>query len=342
MKAAFVTGPNTLEIREVPDPVPGDRDIVVKMRACGICGSDTSYYVMGALPGYPAMPGGLPIGHEPTGVVSAVGKDVTGLAEGDAVFINPMAAPSGVIGNGGRLGALAEYLLVEDCEVGVSVKKIRDDIPFEVTALNEPMAVALHAVNRGEPLPTDKVVIFGAGPIGLGALIWLKLRGVDHVVVADVQQDRLDLAKRMGADAVLDSSGSPEEVTAQLMELHGSAANGIGLPRAGTDLYIDVAGAQASFDAIVASAKTRARVSTAGVYKHALSLDMSMALMAELDLRWAMGYPTEIFDVTDQLAEHWEQFAPMISHRIPFADLQKGFDLLTTPSGAVKVSILFD
>ena len=80
-----------------------------------------------------------------------------------------MAAPTGIIGNGGATGALADYLLIEDAVRGKSLEVVPDHIPFEVAALNEPMAVARHAVNRVAPQPSDKVVVFGAGPIGLGA-----------------------------------------------------------------------------------------------------------------------------------------------------------------------------
>ena len=96
---------------------------------------------------------------------------MTGLSVGDHVVINPMAAPSGIIGNGGASGALADYLLIEYAVRGTSLEVIPDYIPWEVAALNEPMAVARHGANRCRPKPTDKVVVFGAGPIGLGAVL---------------------------------------------------------------------------------------------------------------------------------------------------------------------------
>ncbi|KOU67022.1 theronine dehydrogenase, partial [Streptomyces sp. MMG1533] len=107
-----------------------------------------------------------------------------------------------------------EYLLIENAEVGKSVAVFPDHVPFAVAALNEPMAVARHCVNRSEAKPTDKVVVFGAGPIGLGATIWLKLRGVEHVVVADVIPERLETALAVGADAVINSA--TENVTERL------------------------------------------------------------------------------------------------------------------------------
>ena len=131
---------------------------------------------------------------------------VTGIAVGDHVVVNPMAAPSGIIGNGGATGALADYLLIENAVRGTSLEVVPDHIPFEVAALNEPMAVARHGVNRCQPKPSDKVVVFGAGPIGLGATIAFKSLGVSHVVVADLIPARLEKALQVGADAVINSA----------------------------------------------------------------------------------------------------------------------------------------
>ena len=201
------------------------------------------------------------------------------------------------------------------------------------------MAVALHSVNRSEARPTDKVVVFGAGPIGLGATIWLKLRGVQHVVVADVIASRLETALAVGADAVIDSSH--EDITARLTELHGQGANALGQPRPGTDIYIDAAGAPAVLNTTLASAKWHAKLVMVAVQKKS-EIDLSAMLRSELTLIASMGYPTEIFEVTPQLAEHSDRFARLISHRVPFSNVADAYDLATTPGAAEKVIVTFD
>src|SRR6266511_3369137 len=242
MKSVQTGNQNKVDVVDIERPVPGPKDALVRIRACGICGTDVSFLHMG---GIPFGPGGsmisLPLGHEPAGEIVELGSEVTGLEVGDRVVVNPQAAPSGIIGCGGKLGGMRQYLLVEDAVVGESVAVFPDTVPFDVAALNEPMAVARHCVNRSEAKPTDKVVVFGAGPIGLGATIWLKLRGVEHVTVADVIPERLETALAVGADAVINSA--TEDVTARLTELHGPAANALGQPPAGTDIYLDAAGA---------------------------------------------------------------------------------------------------
>jgi (R,R)-butanediol dehydrogenase / meso-butanediol dehydrogenase / diacetyl reductase len=230
MKSVQTAAPGTIDVVDIERPVPGPRDVLMRVRACGICGTDVSFVHTG---GMPLGPGGgtaaLPLGHEPAGEVLEVGADVTGLAVDDHhVVVNPQAAPSGIIGCGGALGGMREYLLIEDALVGNSVAVIPETLPFDIAALNEPMAVARHCVNRSEARTTDKVVVFGAGPIGLGATIWLKLRGVEHVAVADVIPARLDTALAVAADAVIDSTR--EDVAARLAELHGEGVNSLGQP----------------------------------------------------------------------------------------------------------------
>ncbi|WP_327320545.1 zinc-dependent alcohol dehydrogenase [Streptomyces sp. NBC_01235] len=344
MKSVLTRAENEIEVVEVERPVAGPRDAVGRVRACGICGTDTFFVHMGGTP-YSAdgsvVP--LPLGHEPAGEVVEVvevGAEVSDLKVGDRVVVNPQGAPSGIIGCGGELGGMNEYLLIEDAELGRSVAVFPDSLPFDVAALNEPMAVARHCVNRSGAGPRDKVVVFGAGPIGLGATIWLKLRGVEHVVVADVLPERLRLALAVGADAVIDSA--TEDITARLVELHGPGANALGQTRAGTDIYIDAAGVPAVFHTAVDSAKWKAKLVMVAVQKPSDTIDLGGMLRSELTLIASQGYPTEIFEVTAEIAEHQERFARLISHRVPFSEVARAFELALTPGAAEKVVVTFD
>ncbi|MDT0546043.1 zinc-dependent alcohol dehydrogenase [Streptomyces lonegramiae] len=341
MKSVRTGEQNKIDVVDAERPSPGPKDALVRIRACGICGTDTHFLHLG---GVPFGPGGsmvsLPLGHEPAGEVVEVGAEVRGLKAGDRVVVNPQGAPSGIIGCGGALGGMSEYLLIEDAVVGRSVTVFPDTVPFDVAALNEPMAVARHCVNRSEAKPADKVVVFGAGPIGLGATIWLKLRGVEHVVVADVIPERLRTALAVGADAVIDSAA--EDVTARLTELHGPAANALGQPRAGTDIYIDAAGVPAVFNTTVESAKWGAKLVMVAVQKKSDAIDLGGMLRSELTLVASQGYPTEIFEVTPELVEHQELFARLISHRVPFSEVGRAYELAMTPGAAEKVVVTFE
>jgi threonine dehydrogenase-like Zn-dependent dehydrogenase len=336
MKSVLVTGVGTTAVVDVPTPVIGPTDVLVRIRACGICGSDVFYISIG---GIPPRQGETPLGHEPAGEVVEIGADVTGLSIGDHVVINPIASRKGMIGSGGPGGALSEFLLIPDAVVGTSLAVVPDHIPFAVAALNEPMAVARHAVNRTEPKPGVKVVIFGAGPIGLGAAISYKRSGASHVVVVDVIPSRLEKALAIGADAVINSAS--EDVLERLTELHGPGATAMGAPRAGTDIYLDAAGVGVVVETALKAAKHRATVGIVAVHKKPFEINFGDILASEITIVMSMGYPTEIFEVTTDIVAEWQKYALIISDEFDFADVQQALTLASTPGAADKVVVTF-
>lgn len=335
MQAVYVTGPGTVEVREVARPTAGPADVLLKVRACGICGSDAFYTQIG---GIPPRQGDTPLGHEIAGEVVEVGTQVEGFAVGDHVVVNPMVAPTGLIGSGGSSGGLAEYLLIEQASPGGTIVVVPPHLPWEVAALNEPMAVARHAVNRAEPRPGDRAVVFGAGPIGLGALVDLTLRGLEHVVVVDVQSARLEKALALGADAVINSA--EEDVVARLLELHGDVPLRPGSPRPGTDIYIDAAGAPAVIATVQRAAKRGARMSVVGVHKKPVELDLGALLSTEISIHLSMGYPTEIFEVTQDLVRAADRYGQIVSDVVPFDRVLDALTLAATPGAADKVVVV--
>lgn len=335
MRAAIITGPEKTEILDVPTPVVGPRDVLVRIRACGICGSDSLYISIGGLP---PRQGHMPIGHEPAGEVVEVGGEVRDVAVGDRVVVNPMAVADDIIGNGGSTGALADYLLIRDAVRGVSLEVVPAHVPYEVAALNEPMAVARHAVNQVAPGPSDRVVVFGAGPIGLGVTIALKSLGVRHVVVVDILPERLDKASKVGADAVIDSGR--EDLSARLIELHGPGES-MWPDRAGTDIFVDAAGVPAVVEAALGAAKRGAKLGIVAVHKEPITVDLMNVMSNELTVVGSMGYPTEIFEVTKDIVENWEKYAVIISHTFAFDDLPEALACVATPGAADKVVVTF-
>jgi L-iditol 2-dehydrogenase len=338
MKVAMVTGPGKAEVVEADRPQAGPKDVLVQMRACGICGSDAFYITIG---GVPPRHGHTPLGHEPAGEVVEIGADVSGIAVGDHVVVNPMAAPSGIIGNGGATGALSDYLLIESAVRGTSLDVIPNHIPWEVAALNEPMAVARHGVNRCKPKPSDKVVVFGAGPIGLGATLAFKSAGVSDVVVADLIPGRLDKALQIGADAVINSAD--EDVVQRLIELHGEGESGVPgfLGKAGSDIYLDAAGVPAVINTALAAAKKGATLAVVGVHKEPVPVELVNVMSNEITIVGSMGYPDEIFEVTKDLVANWEKYALIASHTVPFDRAGDALELAGAPGAAEKVVVVF-
>lgn len=337
MKSVYVTGPDTNEWIEIDPPQVGPHDVLLKMKACGICGSDAMYSHVG---GIPPRQGRTPLGHEPAAEVVEVGAQATGVEPGDHVVVDTMSFSDGLLGSGGAQGGLSEYVVVKDFVSGRQLRVIPDDIPWEVAALNEPMAVAHHAVNVSGAKEGDKAVVFGAGPIGLGAAISLKSKGVAHLVMVDIQPARLDVAREIGADAVVNPAH--EDVVARLIELHGEATDGLRHGgHAGTDVYIDAAGVPSVVQTALTAAKHRAVLTIPAVHKKPVEIDFGKVLATEIEIRTAMGYPTEIFEVTDAIIANADLYARIISHTLPFEQALDALELARTPGSADKVVVTF-
>lgn len=334
MRLLTIHGVGDVRLDPYDRPEAGPKDVVVKMKAVGICGSDLSYIKMGGIPN-PRQT--TPLGHEGAGVVLEVGTEVEGIAVGDAVIVNPMMTPSNV-GSGGPEGAFTEELLVREARLGDSILPIPDGIPYEIAAMCEPLAVAMHGVNRAEVKPGDKVVVFGCGPIGLGMILWLIDRGITDVIALDLAEERLERARALGARAALDPSKI--DLRAEIAKLHGEVPsyNRVGV---GTDAFIDAAGAPSILTDVIMMAKFHARLVVTAAYMKPIEFPVGRMLTSEMTITTAVGYPTEMPDVIAAMPRLKDEIASLISHRLPFAQVIEGLALAGRPDSA-KVMIEMD
>lgn len=313
-------------------PEHGPRDVVVRMKACGICGSDLTYIKYGGIPAAGTI---TALGHEGAGELLFVGSEVEGLRAGQPVIINPMNTPS-YIGSGGPEGAFTEELLVREARLGDSILPIPDGISFDVAAMCEPLAVALHGVNRAEVVAGSKLVIFGCGPIGLGMVLWAVDRGCD-VIALDLAEDRLERARALGAQTI---NPAAEDANARIKEIHGTTIV-FGREKSQTDAYIDAAGAPSILSQVVGLAKTHARHVITAAYIHPVELPAGPMLTSEMTITSAVGYPTEFPDVIAAMPRLKDKIASLISHQLPFDQVIEALEIAATPQSA-KVMIRFD
>jgi threonine dehydrogenase-like Zn-dependent dehydrogenase len=334
MHLVQVHAPGDVRLDKVEAPLVGPRDALVRIEACGICGTDLTFIRQGG-----ARQGGtspLPLGHEAAGRIIAVGPEVTDVTVGQHVIINPMGS-SAVIGNGGPEGAFTEELLVRDAALGRSLLEVPTGLSSEFAALAEPLGVAMHGVNRSGAKPGEKVVVFGCGPIGLGAVLWLNHFGVEDVIAVDMFDERLELAMAMGARATINAGR--ENLSERLKELHGTEMV-MGREAAGTHAYIDAAGAPTVVPDVVGMARTHARLVVIAAYRAPVSLDLSAMLLSEMSITTSIGYPDELQRVLETLPDLTEKLELLISHRFPFEKVIEAFD--TAGKGdAAKVMIQF-
>ena len=326
-----IHGVGDVRLDDYVRPEPGPADVVVRMKACGICGSDLSYIKIGGIP----TPGTkTALGHEGAGELMFVGSDVAGVAVGQPVIINPMNTPS-YVGSGGPEGAFTEELLIRGALLGESLLPIPEGIPYDIAAMCEPLSVAMHGVNRAEAKAGSKLVIFGCGPIGLGMVMWAVDRGCD-VIALDLAEERLERARALGAQTI---NPATEDSKARIKEIHGTVTV-FGREKAQTDAYIDAAGAPSILADVVALAKTHARHVITAAYMKPIELPAGPMLTTEMTITTAVGYPTEFPDVIAAMPRLKDKIAALISHTLPFERVLEGLEIAAQPQSA-KVMIEF-
>ncbi|MEM1187152.1 MAG: zinc-binding dehydrogenase [Pseudomonadota bacterium] len=217
MKAAVLRGPNDIVVQDVPVPEIGPADALIKVKFCGICGSDIHSFTTGMF----VEPGQI-MGHEFSGEIAEVGESVVGLSRGDRVTgfsagvcgeceaceRNEPVLCAELFNNStgyGLPGAFAEYVKIENAVLGASVHKLTDAMDSVNGAMIEPVSVGVSAVAQAQVRPGDKVVVLGAGMIGNACLQAAKAAGAAEVIVVEVSDTRLRLARECGADDVFDA-----------------------------------------------------------------------------------------------------------------------------------------
>jgi threonine dehydrogenase-like Zn-dependent dehydrogenase len=330
MQQVNIHGPGKVELDESKEPEPGPRDAVVRVAACGVCGTDVRYVRMGGL----CRP--MPLGHELSGVIESVGVEVSDLSPGTRVVLNPTASGN-MIGNGGSEGGFTQQLLVRNAADGGSLFPIPDDLPMHLAALSEPLGVGMNAVNRADVNPGDKVAVFGAGPIGLSAIATLRDRGVDDVVAIDLSPQRLSLATALGAQATINAGEQSPWV--ELKKLHGEAPL-MGAPMAGTDAYIEASGAGSVITDVLQNAKAESSLTVVALHEQPVHVSFLWVMMKQMTIRGAMEYPADYTDAVELLTR-WD-LSPMITHRFPLERIGEAIEVATDPNAGGKVMIDID
>ncbi len=337
MKALVFDGPGEMPLREHPDPSPAAGEVVVAVRAAGICGSD----VHGFLGATGRRRVGVVMGHEASGDVAEVGSDVTSVRAGDRVILRSILTCSRCErcrrgqsnlcqerqGMGMHFdGTYAERIVVPESLLLV----MPDTLSYEDGALVEPLAVAMHAVNITPFALMDFVVVVGAGPIGLLALLAARLRGAGSIVITDRSPHRLAVARSLGADLTID-------VTAQdPVELVLAATDG-----RGADAVLEAVGIGATAVQSLRVARPGGHVTWIGNSAPTAELPLQELVSRELTLRGSYGFREEFEQAADALVAGTIDVRRIIERVAP---LDEGSDLFQELGAgtldAVKVVLL--
>jgi L-iditol 2-dehydrogenase len=320
MQALVFEGPWEMPLRERAAPEPGEGEVVVAVRASGICGSDVH--------GYAGITGrrtpGVVMGHEAAGVVEAVGPGVDDLSLGDRVALRSIlpcfrcqacrAGRTNVCEHRRGLGMHIDGAYADLVRLpATAVLPLPDAVSFEEAAMIEPLAVAMHAVNLTPVDLFDPVVIIGSGTIGLLTLLAARARGAGHVIMTDRSAHRLDLARTLGADDVLDASaGDP---VAAILERTGGR---------GAPVVFEAVGATATVRQSTAVARRGGHVTWIGNSAPVVELAMQELVSKELTLHGAYGFVDEFERAARALATRRLDVRALIERVAP---LREGPDL---------------
>ena len=317
MKGVVFTGNRQLEVRELPDPEPGPEQVLVRMAVSSICGTDMHFYrkswdeLVEFRKSFNGAPDTIP-GHEPCGVVEAVGANVTSVAAGERVTVYPhvgcgicgyccrgevMFCPARTGYGSVHDGSCAEYLLAP----ARNCMRIPDELGFDrAVVISCAGGTAYQSLQRIDPSGADTVGIFGLGPVGLCATAFAVARGA-RVVGLDLQPERLRLARAMGAERVINVAD--QDAVAEIMDLTGGR---------GLDAAADYSGSPRAQQAMVAAAGKWARLGLVGVGEpFALDAFRGM-IMRQLTLVGSWIY---------NLGQHEEIVAHVLDRDIPLDEL---------------------
>lgn len=314
MKALLLTEYRKLELVEMEAPVCGPDEVLIRVAACGICGSDIHGYDGSSGRRIPP----LVMGHEAAGTIAATGENVTSLSVGDRVTMDSTVycgrcfycrrgdinlcdnrCVLGVsCGDYRRHGAFAEYLAVP----AHIVYRLPDSLPFEHAALIESVSIAVHAVNRTPIRLGDTAVVIGAGMIGLLVIQALRRAGCGSVIAVDLDSSRLDKAKGVGATAAINAAGG--DVARQVQEMTDGR---------GADVACEVVGAAATVRTAVESVRRGGAVTLVGNLTPEVPLPLQLVVTRELTLSGTCGSSGEYPACIDLISRGEIDVRPLIT-----------------------------
>lgn len=334
MKAAVFYGPRDIRVEEVERPKIEAGEILIKVRACGICGSDLHTYKLGIFPelGIPIGNNRLILGHEYSGDVVEIGEGVDGVRIGDRVTAVSM-------------GAMAEYVKTFAFLNG-NLFHLPPKVSYEEAATNEPLATSLHAANLASPVEGETVLIAGAGIIGLGILQVLKARYTNRAIVADISQKRLAMAQQLGADDVIDPSTG--DLSEQVKQLVGTAPMMFspGQTTSALDIAMDCVGSTVGstrtpvIEQLFNIVREGAKVVLVGTHEDKVTLDLNVIMGKGLRVLGSVAYgPDELAESLEMMRSGKVERKHLISHEFSLNEAKQAFETQLMAHKAIKVLI---
>ncbi|AFQ44191.1 NAD(P)-dependent alcohol dehydrogenase [Desulfosporosinus meridiei] len=328
-RAAYMTGLNKMEIREIKVPVPKEKQVLVKLEYVGICGSDVHYLEHGKIGDF-VVNGDFILGHECAGIVESVGPGVENLKVGDRVALEP-----GITCGQCEFCKSGRYNLCPDVEFLATPPyhgclmnyiafpenmafKLPESISTKEGALVEPLAVGMHAAKQGDVKLGDSVVILGSGTIGLVTLLACKAFGATDITVVDVIPKRLEYAKKLGATTVLNAT--EVDVLAEIDKLTN---------KKGVDIVIETAGSAQTIAQTPYLIKNGGRIVLVGMApQDIIEYNIAKVLAKEAEIKSVFRYRNIYPQAINAIAQGIIDISGIITHEFDFEDVAKAFDFV--------------
>jgi len=331
MKALVLKGPERLEIENVAIPKPADGQVLIRVKYCGICGSDLHAYHVG-------KPEGLILGHEFTGEIVDIGPGVTGWNPGQRVAVIPGVlcgtcyscrqglynlCERSMYGGLGLTapGAMAEYI----CVKSDMLRELPENVDFLNGALAEPLAVSLHAIYQGNLQVGEKVLITGAGPIGMLCLKLALIGGASEIWVIESNPRRREMAHKAGASYVL----PPERDSLRMIRRCAEP---------GINLALECAGVPDALNMALKSVRPRGRVVVAGIHQIPVEVEFNRIAVKEIQIRGSFGFIGEMESALNLISKNTGDFETIITDVVSLEEAPAAFhDLFKSRRGLKTV-----
>ena len=325
MKWANLVTPTEIKLEEAEVPEPGPGEMQIKVKVCGVCGSDVhAYYGKHPFVSTPIVPG-----HEFSGVVSKLGDGVEGFEEGDRVTVEPSLTCGECYNCRHGLYNICRELRVLGCQapgafaqyISVPAEKVYslpDNLDFDDGALVEPSAVGVHAVRKSELSLGDRVVVIGDGVIGLAIVQAAKAAGAGEIIVVGHHEGRLEIAEELGADVTFIAGDTVKFI----MDNYGPD---------GIDIVYEAVGVGTTINQAIDIVRKGAKIIVVGVFGKHPETKVGLIQDKEIDMRGALMYVQEDYPRTIDLISKGEiDTKPLITARYPLEKVSEAFDLIMT------------
>lgn len=345
MEALIIHSPGDLRVENYPTPAVNAGEVRVRIRMGGICGSDLHYFQHGGF-GAIRIQQPMVLGHEVAGVVQEVAPDVTGVTMGERVAVNP-SHPCGqcrfcqlglqnhcldmrYFGSAMRMphvqGAFRQEIVVGAAQTF----RLADGVSDAEGAMAEPLAVALHAVNRAGPLLGRKVLVTGCGPIGAMTVIAARRAGATVIVATDVIDQPLKKALKVGADEAINVAEAPQDLARYAKD------------KGQFDVLFECSGNDRALRAAFDVVRPRGIIVQLGLSGSEFSLPFNVVVAKEFDIRGAFRFHEEFGVAVDLINQGLVDLKPLVSATLPYRDAARAFALAADRSQSMKVILDFE